>query len=105
MRDNSGLAMRDGQRDIETISNSLASDVRLAMITAAFPDVALILNRYRQIIYYNKALLNLAHPGEEGAILGMRPGEVLSCQNLLNENNGCGTTSSCRLCGTMQAIQ
>jgi len=105
MRDNSGLAMRDGQRDIETISNSLASDVRLAMITAAFPDVALILNHYRQIIYYNEALLNLAHPGEEGAILGMRPGEVLSCQNLLNENNGCGTTSSCRLCGTMQAIQ
>jgi signal transduction histidine kinase len=38
------------------------------------------------------------------SVLGKRPGEVVSCIHANDEEGGCGTSSSCVYCGTVNAI-
>lgn len=69
----------------------------------AIPEVILILNAERQIVFANQALFSLAH-GEKGAApIGYRPGEVLDCVHASENESGCGTTSFCKNCGAVQA--
>lgn len=70
----------------------------------AVPSLLLILNSQRQIVYANKALLDLVANGEEDLVHGMRPGEVLNCIHSSNATGGCGTTEACSTCGAVLAI-
>jgi signal transduction histidine kinase len=67
------------------------------------PDIFLILNKERQIVYSNQALLQVLKERNIDSLYGLRPGEALSCINAKNKK-GCGTTVSCRYCGAINAI-
>jgi len=67
------------------------------------PDIFLILNKERQIVYSNQALLTALKENNIDSLYGLRPGEALDCINTQNKR-GCGTTSSCRYCGAINAI-
>ena len=68
------------------------------------PDAVLILNRYRQVVYANRALAEI-HGLEDVAIAyGRRPGELLACEHAANCSGGCGTSETCAQCGALQAI-
>ncbi len=82
----------------------LADNQLLRMISDAIPDIAMILSRERQVVYENKALMQLAGETQGRNFLGKRPGEILECINATSESSGCGTTSSCRYCGAINAI-
>ena len=69
----------------------------------AVPDVVLILNEQRQIVFANRALENLTRLENETA-LGMRPGEAVDCRHAFSTEGGCGTTEFCRACGAVQAV-
>ena len=68
-----------------------------------FPDFILVLNKYRQILFSNRAINTfLAVNGEQ--LVGMRPGEALHCTHAGNDSGGCGTTEFCRVCGAVHSI-
>ncbi|BCR04108.1 sensor histidine kinase [Desulfuromonas versatilis] len=70
----------------------------------AVPNILMILNRQRQIIYTNRALVELVGSGDEAMIHGLRPGEVLGCHETGEAPAGCGTGEACNTCGAVLAI-
>ena len=70
----------------------------------SLPDVLAILNHQRQIIFANRALLELIGVQEESLIYGQRPGEALDCVHAAAGADGCGTTEHCSTCGAVLAI-
>jgi signal transduction histidine kinase len=69
----------------------------------AVPGIVLVLNQQRQIVFSNRALLEVLGVSEE-AVIGLRPGEALNCVHAREPGCGCGTTEFCRTCGAAQAI-
>jgi signal transduction histidine kinase len=75
----------------------------LAEFLHAVPDVVVILNSNRQIIFANQSLLKLIQ-SDWAQVEGRRPGEILDCVHATENNGGCGTTEFCRTCGAVRAI-
>jgi hypothetical protein len=85
----------------------------------AIPDMSMVLNAQRQIVFANRAFTEfvgaaranqragkggpdaVAYPDAE--VLGCRPGEAVGCLRFQSEGD-CGTTSFCRTCGVAVAI-
>ena len=70
----------------------------------SLPEIVAILNTERQIIFGNDVLLKLLGIENKEEILGLRPGEALSCVNAKTMNAGCGTSEKCRYCGAVNSI-
>lgn len=70
----------------------------------ATPDIFLVLNEQRQIVFANRPLLDLLGLDDDAAISGERPGEALDCVHASETAGGCGTTAFCRTCGAVHAI-
>jgi len=66
-------------------------------------EVMLILNKERQIVFTNKAFLDLIGANDINDVLGIRPGEALSCVHS-EDVSGCGTTEFCIQCGAVNVI-
>ncbi len=76
----------------------------LSHVINAVPDIVLILNHERQIVFTNDTLIKLLNNGCENDIYGMRPGEAFNCEHAFDTEGGCGTTEFCRTCGAINAI-
>ncbi|MBN1921025.1 MAG: PAS domain-containing sensor histidine kinase [Anaerolineae bacterium] len=76
----------------------------LRAILDAVPDAVMVLNRHRQLVYCNEALLTLLQVEDRSSLIGLRPGEVLHCIHSTETAGGCGTTEFCRACGATRAI-
>ncbi len=73
-------------------------------ILDALPNIAIILNPERQLVYSNHALMNMLNISQIDKILGTRHGEAIKCIHSNEEEGGCGTSESCRYCGAINAI-
>lgn len=80
----------------------------------AVPDLSVVLNTERQIVFANLAFVRFLESlrgvplaGIDGslspAILGCRVGELVGCSHFLVDGD-CGTTPYCRTCGAAQAM-
>lgn len=67
------------------------------------PNMVMVLNAQRQIVFANHALFDLLGL-EPGQVIGQRPGRVLNCVNASGTSCSCGTTEFCRECGAARAI-
>ncbi len=76
----------------------------LEQFVDAVPDIYLILNEERQIVFANERMLELMSEKHWDEIGGLRPGEALNCVHADETDGGCGTTEFCRTCGAAQAI-
>ncbi len=74
------------------------------LISNAIPDLLLILNEYRQIVYSNEYFKRLGNFNSFEDYLGVRPGELMGCIHASESNGGCGTTQACSQCGAIRAI-
>lgn len=70
----------------------------------AIPNIILVLNKHRQVIYANRALMRSLNLPTTNNIFGLRPGEILHCIHSSENDAGCGTTEFCRECGAANAI-
>lgn len=96
-------AERLKKADIKVQAARFLNDgVPLRMMDAV-PNIILILNSQRQVIYANKALFEGLNIDEE-AVFGFRPGELLDCVHAFENEAGCGTTEFCSQCGAVNAI-
>ncbi|MDF1574819.1 MAG: PAS domain-containing protein [Bacteroidales bacterium] len=64
----------------------------------------LILNEQRQLVFANKAFMNLLGEVDVTSLLGLRAGEALGCVFADMMEGGCGTSEYCRECGAVRAI-
>ena len=76
----------------------------LQQLLDAVPDVFVIVNAQRQIVFANRAFLTTIKMNPEDFILGLRVGEALHCAHANQMESGCGTTEFCRECGAVQAM-
>lgn len=96
-------AERAGASELQQQATLFADQQLIRHLFDALPAVLAILNRHRQIIYANQALLDLVGVEEESLIRGRRPGEVLGCVHS-HGAGGCGTSEHCSTCGAVLAI-
>lgn len=70
----------------------------------AVPEVYLVLNEQRQIVFANEAMLKYSGADKLDILLGNRPGEALGCKHAFRNKGGCGTSEFCKTCGAVNAI-
>lgn len=70
----------------------------------AVPELILILNYNRQIVYANKAATDYIISKTGGQLFGLRPGEAIGCKNAFDTGSGCGTSHFCSTCGAVNSI-
>ncbi len=70
----------------------------------AMPGMVLVLNKYRQIVFANRAFNQLSGRHETESLVGLLVGDVLQCHVAIDKNTVCGTTDSCETCGALVAM-
>lgn len=83
---------------------SFAKTPAVPEVLDAVQEACALLNRERQIVYANDALISLLGVKDPRSLCGVRPGEALDCVHASERHAGCGTTESCRVCGAVNAI-
>jgi hypothetical protein len=73
-------------------------------VVNSMPFVVAVLNRQRQLVFWNDALVEAVGAREIGELLGKRPGEAIGCVHADEAPGGCGTAEACRHCGAVHAI-
>lgn len=97
-------AERATPEEVDASYRSIAGSDLLRLILDAMPDSVMVLNRFRQIVFGNRAVVDLARSLGSPGYLGLRPGELLSCRHAVALEAGCGTGIACRTCGAVLAI-
>ena len=98
-------AERSTVEEIVRQTDIFSKMTELSTILDFVPDVVLILNFNRQIVFANKTASRLLKTLDVRSIFGMRPGELLACEHSSETPGGCGTTKACSTCGAVKAIQ
>jgi signal transduction histidine kinase len=76
----------------------------LSQFIDAIPTPVMILNKQRQLVFSNKALLKLTGQAKMDIVFGMRPGEIFSCYHAYDNSHSCGSTEFCVTCGALKSI-
>ena len=92
------LAQLQAQQQIVDISPMVRT------MLAAIPDIVLVLNKRRQIVFANETCLKMFGMSQLSEVLGKRTGELLGCVHATETPGGCGTTEFCQTCGAARAI-
>jgi signal transduction histidine kinase len=85
------------------VSQAAASPVVDALLRSLGTAV-LVVNERRQIVAANTTALELMGLAEPGPVLGLRPGEAVSCVHAAEEPGGCGCATACTSCGAVLAV-
>lgn len=101
-------AERAGPTDIAEDVERFQSQQLLTEFFAAIPDLFVVLNEQRQIVFANHSLLAALHLETISDVAGQRVGEALNCAHAFEGDGSlpgyCGTTEFCRNCGAVQAM-
>ncbi len=113
-------AERVSQAEIRRQYEKLAALPFVRDFLDAVPNMSVVLNEHRQIVFANRAfteflgvkysdeLLGKSHCEALNClyadVLGRRPGEAVGCIRASLTESGCGTTPFCRTCGAVISI-
>lgn len=95
---------RDSERLVRAKAIRLLKHLLLKELTNAVPEIFIILNDKRQIVYANQATLRILGFEKTELLYGLRPGEAFQCINSSTMKAGCGTSENCQHCGVVNAI-
>ena len=82
----------------------LADNPVMKGLLQAVSGMIAVVNEQRQVVALNHSLLSTFGIDDPKAVLGLRPGEVLSCVHAEDGPAGCGTTKYCSTCGAAVAM-
>jgi K+-sensing histidine kinase KdpD len=97
-------AKREIKKNILTDAELIRSEKHVQNILNSLPNIVLILNANRQIVFGNDAYFHGYDNESYLEKLGLRPGELLGCIHSHKEPEGCGTSENCRYCGAVSII-
>ena len=114
-------AERASQKEVRQQYEKLAALPFVSDFLDAVPNMSVVLNGYRQIVFANRAFRDFvgvdtvdellgSRQGEamdciRAIYLGKRPGEAVGCIRSHLTEGGCGTTLFCRTCGAVISIR
>ena len=73
-------------------------------ILNSFPNVVIILNKFRQVIYANDVFMKITGMPNFEDLIGQKPGELVHCIHANSTEYGCGTGVECRYCGAINTV-
>lgn len=76
----------------------------VAAVLDSIPELVVIMNRIREIVYANRAATEACCARGLATSLGQRLGDVFGCRNRRDGPGGCGTSEHCRYCAAFSAI-
>lgn len=91
-------------QDIVLRQRAALEQSKTTRLVDAVPQIIMVLNAQRQLVYCNLALLQMLNLDSMDTVIGKRPGEILSCIHAHRLPGGCGTSEFCTKCGAVQAI-
>jgi signal transduction histidine kinase len=91
------------QKFTDQVKKVAKADTALHVLNA-LPNLALVINQNRQIVFANKTLLYLLSYTDFNIMEGYRLGEALNCINAFKQTGGCGTSENCKYCGAVNAM-
>lgn len=97
-------AERAGRAEIARQVRDMSSSSLVSGLLETAAGLLAVLNRRRQILALNHALLAALRVRDPEAVLGLRPGEAIRCVHARDMADGCGTGKSCASCGAAIAI-
>ncbi len=97
-------AERADSKELARVSHHFLDGGFFGSLMDRLPEMVLLLNPQRQIVYANRAALEAGEAGTRAEVIGLRPGELLHCRNYGTAPGGCGTSESCRYCGAARAV-
>ncbi len=89
---------------IQAMARKLAAVPLFDQLLRSVPELILVLEEHRQVVYANRAFLAYLEVEDISELLGKRPGEIVHCIHASETEGGCGTTRFCRTCGAVNAI-
>ncbi len=95
---------RSSNEEIQKQRDNFTKQSQIKPYLDAIPEIFLILNEQRQVIYSNQGLMEFLGVKNDLTICGYRPGELLHCSHAYETDGGCGTTEFCQSCGAVNAI-
>jgi len=98
------LKQRLSFEDIVELSKKVMIGSAPRKLLDKIPDIVILLNKTRQIVFANKILLEYLSLEDDSSILGKRPGEILKCNHAFETEFGCGNSKSCTECGALLSI-
>jgi hypothetical protein len=98
-------AFRYNNDEIDSHCTQILQSDFYSTLLDEIPNFVLILNDARQIIYANKAFMNILEANFPENIWGMRPGECMNCVRSTSHMEGCGSGKHCNVCGFAQMIR
>ena len=95
---------RSSPQEIRCDCAAISTEKTIATLVNTLPNVVMILNGSRQIVFANQALLDMFGRKRLDEVLGLRSGELFDCLHASEGEGGCGTTPFCQYCGSSRAI-
>lgn len=97
-------APRADSATIDAQRTVLLEDASVPALLDAMPGAAFVVNRQRQIVLANRALIAMLGAESLGDVLGLRPGEAVHCVHHDERPGGCGTAPACGQCGAVRSV-
>ena len=98
------LIERASPQELERQARLLTSHQLVKQFLDLVPDMLLVMNVYRQIVFANQRLLSFTGNQRLEDILGRRMGEAFGCIHTREAKHGCGTGEACSNCGAALAL-
>ena len=91
--------LRSSEQEIERHKNNIFKNSLIIQILEGLPNIAVILDKNRQIVAFNKNAEQILKNAKNGKIYGNRIGEAIGCIHSTEMPAGCGTSKFCSECG------
>ncbi len=98
------LIERAPRQEVERQAHLLANHKLAKQFLDLVPDMLLVMNPQRQIVFANQRLLSFTGNQCLDDILGRRMGEAFGCIHTREAAHGCGTGEACSNCGAALAL-
>lgn len=97
-------AGRASQEELLRQFTKLSADILMRSVASSSKAYISVLNTQRQMVFANDAFAE-AFGTSPNDTLGLRPGELISCENSTCGPDGCGTSAACADCGAGKVLR
>jgi len=97
-------AKRTDPKTFEDQIKAVSHSVVMSTLLTTMAGLLLVLNQDRQVVALNSEFLKHIGIDDPEKVLGLRLGQILSCEHADELPNGCGTTPDCVSCGAAISI-
>jgi len=96
-------AERETKDEVRLYFTALKAQLPYDLVLDLIPESTFIVNSRRQLLFTNAAARSRLGLGLSD-LVGLRPGEILDCVHSREMPGGCGSSESCKVCGSLNVM-